>query len=149
MRRNFPVELREAQSGPGRLSGVVLPFGRVAGDRREVFAPGSVSYPHNGIRLLLEHRGRQFARVTPEMVGNEMRISLDLPDTTEGREAARMVQSGERAALSIEFHALQQAIVSGVREIRSAIVDAAALVPSGAYDQARVELRGRRRRVWL
>ena len=151
--RVIPVELRSADVGggsPGRLVGVLLPLGRVAGDRREVFAPGSVSWPHNGMRLLREHRGRQIMRFDPVEVDGEIRIDAALPDTPEGREAAELVRSGQRAALSIEFHAVDDAMVSGVREVRAAIVDAAALVGSGAYDQATAELRQRDdRRYWL
>ena len=53
-----PVEVREATADtPARLTGVLLPIGRVAIDRQEVFTPGSVTFPSNGVRLLLEHRG--------------------------------------------------------------------------------------------
>ena len=151
--RVIPVELRAADVGgssPGRLVGVLLPLGRVAADRREVFAPGSVTWPHNGMRLLREHLGRQVMRFTPIEAGGELRIDAALPDTPEGREAAELVRSGQRAGLSIEFHAVDDAMVSGVREVRAAIVDAAALVDAGAYDQARAELRQRaERRYWL
>ena len=147
------VELRAADVGggsPGRLVGVLLPIGRVAADRREVFTPGAVTWPHNGVRLLLEHRGRQVMRFAPVETDGEVRIDADLPETTEGREAAELVRSGKRSALSIEFHAVDEGIVQGVREVRAAIVDAAALVPVGAYDQARAELRGCREvRLWL
>ena len=149
----IPVELRAAAvdgSSPGRLVGVLLPLGRVAGDRREVFTPGSVSWPHNGMCLLAEHRGRQVMRFDPIESDGELRIDAELPDTAAGREAAELVRSGQRAALSIEFHAVDEGIVQGVREIRSAIVDAAALVPLGSYDQAQAEIRARREvRYWL
>lgn len=134
------------RQGPGRISGTILQTGRVAGDRPEVFAPGSVRLPTNGIALLLEHRGRQFMRTLPVESGSELRIDAALPDTAEGREAARLVRSGERSNLSIEFHPLAEATVSGVREIRSALVDAAALVSKGAYVQAAAEVRHRRQR---
>ncbi len=151
MRREVKIECHETAGGsPGRLVGVLLPIGRVAGDRREVFTPGAVSWPHNGMRLLLEHRGRQAMRFAPEASGAELRIDTELPDTAEGREAAELVRSGQRSALSIEFHAVDEGIVQGVCEVRAAIVDAAALVPSGAYDQARAEVRQRREvRLWL
>ena len=151
--RVIPVELRGANvagGSPGRLVGVLLPLGRVAGDRREVFTPGSVSWPHNGMRLLREHLGRQIMRFTPVEADGEIRIDAELPDTAEGREAADLVRTGARAGLSVEFHAVNDALVSGVREVRSAIVDAAALVPMGSYDQARAEVRQRREvRLWL
>lgn len=140
------LEIRADRESPGRITGTILETGRVAGDRPEVFAPGSVRMPANGIALLLEHRGRQFMRTMAREVGSEIRIDDRLPDTPEGREAARLIRSGERAALSVEFRALDTARVSGVREVRSALIDAAALVRDGAYDQARAEVRARRQR---
>ena len=118
--RVIPVELRGANvagGSPGRLVGVLLPLGRVAGDRREVFTPGSVSWPHNGMRLLREHLGRQIMRFTPVEADGEIRIDAELPDTAEGREAADLVRTGARAGLSVEFHAVNDALVSGVREV--------------------------------
>ena len=64
-----------------------------------------------------------------------------LPNSDEGREAAELVQSGKRSSLSVEFEAIEEERVSEVREVRRALISAAALVPSGAYEQARAELR--------
>ena len=88
--------------------GTLLPIGRVAIDRQEVFGPGSVQFPAAGVRLLLEHRGREVMRFTPieDATAGEWRIDAALPDTPEGREAAALVQSGQRKALSVEFFAL-------------------------------------------
>ena len=147
-----PVELREASGDtPARLVGTLLPIGRVAIDRREVFVPGSVQFPAAGVRLLLEHRGREVMRFTPieDATAGEWRIDAALPDTPEGREAAALVQSGQRKGLSVEFFALADKRVSDVREIRSAFVDATALCREGCYDQARVELRSKSVQVWL
>ena len=75
----------------------------------------------------------------------EWRIDAELPDTPEGREAAALVQSGQRKALSLSSSfALSDKRVSRVREVRSAFVEATALCRQKAvYDQARVELRSR------
>ena len=150
------VECRadESRQGPGRIVGTLIEAGRVAGDRPEVFAPGSIRWPREGIRLLAEHRGAQVLAFQPVEDGAALRVDELLPDTPLGRAAADGIRDGSRSALSVEFHATEEAQVSGVREVRSAFVDAAALVPSGAYEQARAELRGRTqpgrgRRVWL
>ena len=147
-----PVEYREASGDtPARLVGTLLPIGRVAIDRQEVFVPGSVQFPAAGVRLLLEHRGREVMRFTPieDATAGEWRIDAALPDTPEGREAAALVQSGQRKALSVEFFALSDKRVSRVREVRSAFVEATALCKEGVYDQARVELRSKPVPVWL
>ena len=145
------IELRAATDSPGRITGTILEMGRVAGDRREVFTPGSVQWPSNGLRLLAEHRGRQVMRVQPTVDGSEIRLDASLPDTALGREVAAEIRAGRKAGLSVEFVSTNEATVAGVREIRAALVDAAAVVASPAYDQARVEVRHRtgRRRWWL
>ena len=145
------IELRAAADSPGRIVGTVIELGRIAGDRPEVFAPGSISWPSGGVRLLAEHEGREILMFTPTMDGARVRIDAPLPDTGIGREAAAEIRSGRKADLSVEFIPLEDARVSGVREIRRALIPAAALVQAGAYgDQARVEVRQRRgRRLWL
>ena len=50
------VECREATGSPGRLIGTILPVGRVAGDRAELFVGSGVQTPADGIALLPEHR---------------------------------------------------------------------------------------------
>lgn len=144
------LELRAATDSPGRIVGTIIEQGRVAGDRPEVFAPGAIEWPANGIRLLAEHPGRQVMRVTPQADGAAIRIDAPLPDTAIGREVASEIREGRKRGLSVEFHAVTEAVVQGVREITGAIVDAAAVVTEGAYDQATVEVREKsRRRLWL
>ena len=148
------VEVRESAGSPGRLVGVILPAGRVAGDRRELFVGAGVRTPADGIALLPEHRSKHPIMRFDPIRGSDGSLSVDhlLPDTPEGRGAAQGVWDGSRAALSVEFHALADATVQGVREVRESLIEAAALVPAGSYDQARAEVRergGRYRRRWL
>ena len=131
-----PVELREADGdNPARIVGTLLPIGRVATDRQEIFVPGSVQFPASGVRLLLEHRGREVMRFTPveDATAAEWRIDAELPDTPEGIEAAALVKSGQRRpALSVEFFALSdQAGVDRSARSRSAFIEAAALCREG------------------
>lgn len=127
--------------GPGRIRGTILPLGRVASDRREVFAPGSVTFPSNGVALLAEHEGRQVMRFTPIERRGNLEIDEQLPDTPLGREVADEIRSGKRAGLSVEFRAIWDRVVQGVRQIEGALVEGAALCPVPAYSQARAELR--------
>ena len=135
------LALEEREGGSGRIRGTILPIGRIAGDRREVFTPGSVSWPAAGVRLLAEHRGRQVMRFTPiERAGN-LEIDEQLPDSDLGREVAGEIRSGKRSGLSVEFHATEDRMVQGVREISGALVNGAAVTASPAYRQARAEVR--------
>ena len=150
------IEFRESElrfvadptgyAGPGRVEGVMLPLGRVASDRQEIFVAGGVRFPAGGVRLLRGHRGDEVLRFSPIESETEVRINAILPDTELGRTLAAEIRDGSRAALSIEFVSLEERSTSGVREITSAFVDAAAAVRAGSYDQARAELRHKRRR---
>ena len=143
------LECREATDSPGRLVGVILPVGRVAGDRPELFVGRGVTTPSNGIALLPEHRSATVVMHFEPIRGDdgELRVDSLLPDTDSGRALAASVRSGATPGLSVEFHALDESRVSGVREIRQSLVTAVATVPSQSYDQATVEVRSKTRRV--
>ena len=145
--RSAAIELRAAADSPGRIVGTLIEMGRVAGDRPEVFSVGSIRTPSGGVRLLAEHRGREVMKFDPIIDGATIRIDKALPDSALGREVAAEVRSRRKGALSIEFYATQEQQVQGVREVRGAIMDAAALVGAGSYDQAVVEVRADRRRL--
>ena len=147
--RSASIELRAAEDSPGRIVGTLIEMGRVAGDRREVFAVGSIRWPSEGVRLLAEHRGREVMTFQPALDGAALRVDVPLPDSALGREVAAEVRSGRKGALSIEFYSTEEAQVQGVREVRGTLMDAAAVVAAGAYDQAHVEVRQRRARWWL
>ena len=150
METSFKVEIRSDQRGP-RLHGVMLTEGR-AGDRlAEVFAPGSVMWPSDGVRISVEHDG------FTEVVGHPFRTSdgeirISAP-ATPALEAA--VQSGKQF-MSVSFHALQDRTTeSGIREITRAIVPRAALTDHPVYQTTKAEIRSThdrteyKRRLWL
>ena len=145
------LECRAATGSPGRLVGVILPVGRVAGDRPELFVGSGVQTPSEGIALLPEHRSSTIVMRFDPIRGDdgELRVDHLLPDTPEGLALAASVRSGAKPGLSVEFFPLDEARVSGVREVRHSLITAVATVPSQAYDQARAEVRSRRRRFWL
>ena len=153
-RFTIPIECRadESREGPGRITGVLLELGRMAADRQEVFVPGAAIFPSTGVELLRGHHGAPILTFDPIVGGSEIRIDAPLPDTALGRQVATEVRSGARSALSVEFVPLVETRVMGVRELRSALIQGAALVPAGSYTQARAEVRhraGRRyRRSW-
>ena len=149
------LECRDATGSPGRLVGTILPVGRVAGDRPELFVGAGVQTPADGIALLPEHRSSTVVMRFDPIRGDDGSLQVDhlLPDSPAGREMAASVRSGATPGLSVEFHSLDDAMVSGVREVRESLVTAVATVKAGAYAQAAAEVRGRahHRRVltWL
>ena len=146
------VEIREDDGSPGRITGTLLNYGERAGDRAEVFEPGSLEWPADGVVLRRQHnRAAPVMRVTPEARGAAVVIDAPLPDTAAGRDAAREVRSGLLTGLSVEFRAALQSYAGGVRRIKRALLTGAGLVDAPSYRGSRVEVRGRTggRRLWL
>ena len=129
------LELRasETDDSPGTISGQFLPIGRIASDRQEVFVPNSAVFPSGGVKLLLSHGGEVIMMFEPIVVEDGYDVEAVLPSSPSGIQAAELVRTGTRTALSVEFRCLEAEIVSQVREVRSALISAAALVPEGAY----------------
>ena len=76
------VELRETDDdSPGTIAGLILPVGRIAADRKEVFTPGAATFPEGGVRLLLEHEGREVMMFAPVVVEDGYRIEAALPSS--------------------------------------------------------------------
>ena len=139
------IEIREAG---GELHGTILQEGRAASGRRaEVFAPGSVTWPADGVEILAEHYGKAETRAFPHR--DALGRIMVRAKATDGIRTA--IAAGKRY-MSIEFRALEQRVTAGgVREILRAYVESAALVDNPEYDStaAEVRSRNRRRRIWL
>lgn len=130
MSNALTLELRDAGE---HLEGVVIQEGRMASARSEVFAPGSLRWPADGIEIRTVHRGPAVARTYPHR-GTDGVISVRVPVNPEIRSA----YDDGRRDLSIEFYALQETRnASRAREIQSALLTAAAMVEKGEYHQAR------------
>ena len=149
------VELRadDSLTSPGRLVGTLLTYGERAGDRAELFEPGALTWPADGIVLREMHDRKQaIMRVVPELRGDKVIIDSPLPDTQRGRDAATMIRNKTFRGLSLEFNSKRQRFAGGVRRIQSAALNGAGLVDDPSYTGSRVEVRGRRegrRRLWL
>ena len=136
MHLTSPVEMRQGVLGR-TLHGVMLQEGRAARMRREVFAPGSVRWPSNGVSVLLRHHGEPHVRAMPERQADG-RITIEAPATPSIRETV----AGGRRHMSVEFHSLDEATTGGgIREIRSAFVPSVALVADPEYTQTVAEIR--------
>ena len=113
---------------------------------RSCSPPQSVVWPSDGVAILPEHHGAVETRAVPTRE----------PDGTIRIAARAMpaifaaVQAGRRS-MSVEFTALDEIrTAGGVREIRRAMVSAAALTDRPEYSQTRAEVRERPEvRVWL
>ena len=142
--RQFEIRLAEDpdRNGPGLLQGVLLTYGERATDRAEIFTSGALHWPEGGVVLREQHnRQAPIVRFVPTVDGREVRVSVPLPDTQRGRDAALMVKNGTFRGLSVEFQAEQESHVAGVREIRRARLAGAGLVDDPSYKGSGVSVR--------
>lgn len=131
----FEVELRAEQQ---EFFGVMLTEGRAARNLRELFAPGSVTWPSTGVAILTEHLGE------PEVRAHPVRTrSGELQLQGQATDGIRQAIAAGKRYMSVEFKSLRETVTAGgIREITSALVDAAALVSSPEYSQTAAEVRG-------
>ena len=144
IRMAIEVRADEARLGPGRLVGTLMAYGTRATDRAEVFEVGSLKWDAAGIVVNRQHqRSNPVARLVPTIEGNKVMLDSPLPDTSAGRDAAAEIRSGLMRGLSIEFRAVRQTIVGGVRRISEAVLSGAAIVDSPSYAGSSVEVRAK------
>ena len=133
------VEVRRSKSGP-TLHGVVIQEGRAARARREVFAPGSVTWPAEGMGVMARHSsngGVVESRGMPRREANGI-IRIAAPATPALQEA---VESG-RQYMSVEFFPMEERrTMGGIREIVKAFVPRVALMDDPEYAQTGAEVR--------
>ena len=136
------ITVEDRAEGSPRLIGVLMPFNTLAQDRAELFEVGSLSWPESGIIVNRMHqRASPIMKVVPIVEGNEVRIDAEIPSTAAGIDCLAEVRSGLLTSLSVEFRAVKQTIVLGVRRISEAILTGAGLVDAGSYAEAVVEAR--------
>lgn len=146
---SFEVELREAERAgyEPSLYGTMIQEGRAAtGGRRELFAPGSVEWPSEGVAIMTEHRGAVETRAHPIRQGNG---SLTL--RARATEKIKQAVGAGKKYMSVEFRSLNERTTKGgVREILRCFVDGAALTSDPEYDSTLAEVRTTKpRRIWL
>ena len=154
----FLAELRAEGEGERLLAGLAVPYGTVAVDRPERFNPAAFADGLGGAVLRAMHsRGLSMPlaktgaglELSDTAAGVEMRA--ELPPSSLGDDALALVRAGVLDSLSIEFVALREHREGGVRVIDRARLTGIAIVPAGAYAEAKVEAReidpaGERRR---
>ncbi len=147
MKHSFEIEIREQANRDPMLHGTMLTEGRAAsGGRREVFTPGSVQWPSEGVEIAPGHKLATETRAHP-VRGRTGELNI----TARATEALRQAVAAGKRYMSVEFIALEERTTAGgVREILSALVKRAALVPNPEYDTTAAELRNKKEiRVWL
>ena len=137
-----------------RLTGTVMRYGETSPSHRERFAPGAIRMA-DSVHLDLNHDRERVIAYMPngglELSGcdDALELSADLPRIPAADRALEEIRTGKTTGLSVEFRAVKESRVNGVRVIWDAILSGVGLVGDPSYGGARVEARARRRRIWL
>ena len=125
-----------------------------ARDRAEIFEQDAFHWRDDGIVIRELHppkdaQGRPIIstppilRTVPFLEGRELRINAPLPNTTRGRDVAESMRGPLPlyGGMSVEFAPELVSSQGGLRRIKRAYLDAAALVLRGSYAESTVEVR--------
>ena len=159
IRRAGTLEYRRALR---RLSGVVMPYGEIstrADNGREMFLPGSltpVGDPYLNVMHLNGQDGKANVTLMRQSDGlaisqspERVEIEATMPETREAQEVIELIEAGMLKGLSLEFNALEEETLNGVRVVRRAELAGVGIVDNPAYTGAALELRNGRRKLWL
>ena len=96
---NLLVEVRfsadPTRESPGRLTGTLLTYSERAADRPELFLPGALKWPADGVNINVQHqRGSPIVRVHPFVEGRAVKVDAMLPNTN-GRPRCRHQHASE------------------------------------------------------
>ena len=139
------LEVREVEGKP-RLVGVLMPYGERAKDRAEVFERGSLTWPSEGLVLRRQHNRQQpILKFIPVEVEGKLTINAEIPSTAAGSDCVAEIRSGLLGSLSVEFRAVKQTFVGGIRRISEAILSGAGLVDEGSFSGATATVEARER----
>ena len=149
LQQEIELELREDERLGKMLHAVILAEGRAAaGGRSELFTPGSVTWPEEGIEIKIGHSGAVEALgpiLSGPRKGERSGSRFERP-----KGLLRLSEKGSGGCLSNFFALAENRVPAGIREITSALIQGAALVASPEYSQGRAEVRSQqRRRLWL
>ena len=146
---HLDVEVRftedETRNSPGMLTGTLIEYEKRSVGRAELFARGALTWPEDGILVNEQHeRKAPIVRAVPFVDGDAVKISVKLPNTTRGRDAAVNVKEGVLTGLSVGFRSLSEGMRGGMRLIKSATLVNAGLVDTPEYAEAVVAIRAKR-----
>ena len=132
-----------------KLSGVVIRYNEVSPSHRERFSPGSI-HMADVVFLDLAHDRERVVAWLPggglELAdrGEALELSAELPPIPAADRALDEIRTGKTNGLSIEFRALKEGQVNGVRVIQEAELSGIGLVSKPSYEGSRVEARARK-----
>ena len=132
-----------------KLTGVVMKYGEVSPSHKERFEPGSLRMA-DAVHLDLDHDRERVVAWHPagglELAdqGEALELSAELPPIPAADRALQEIRSGRVRGLSVEFQAVKESRVGGVRVISEALLTGIGLVSKPSYQGSQVEARARK-----
>ena len=143
---HIPIELRNEAGKEPELVATMLSEGRASTGRlKEVFIPGSTTWPSTGVEITPGHGLGVEARVHPVRQPNG-----ELQIRTRATPALRQAVEAGATSMSVEFYALESRTTKqGIREVIRGLVVRAALETHPEYDTTHAEIRSENKRRFL
>ena len=132
-----------------KLTGTVMRYGEVSPSHKERFEPGSLRMAAS-VHLDLNHDRERAVAWHPggglELAerGESLELSAELPPIPAADRALDDIRTGKATGLSVEFRAVKESRVDGVRVIEEAELSGVGLVGQPSYEGSRVEARARK-----
>ena len=139
----------ELRADGNRLIGTILRYSdeAVVGGIRERFEPGAFG-DVTTVDVILNRQhdrrvplARSGSGLTLQDGPESLRMAAELPKTREAEDTLELVRTGVLRGLSVEFRAIREAFVDGVRVIQEAVLTGLGVVDRPAYPASVVEAR--------
>lgn len=149
-----PLEFRAGDSGK-KIGGYAAVFNSetdIGGSFREIIAPGAFKDTLKGdVRALVDHdSGRVIGRTTAKTLRlsedeNGLSVEIDLPDTSDGRDLATLIERGDISGMSFGFMVTKQSWDETgdipIRTIQAVDLFEVSVVAFPAYDDTSIAMR--------
>jgi hypothetical protein len=159
-KRAIQVEIRSARDNPRRLAGYVATFDSEArvGDFVEVIRPGAFAATLGAGADILALVDHDPSRVLGRTKSGTLRLhedqrgltfTIDVPDTTLGRDILALAERGDLGGMSFGFRAIDEFWNGNRRELRAVELKEISVVSAWpAYSDTSVEARAKRAPSW-
>jgi HK97 family phage prohead protease len=153
-----PIEIREVESGAATIAGYAAVFGDsadIGGYFREVVARGAFTntLKTSDVRAYFGHdRNRILGRVSAGTLRvredeKGLLVEIDLPDTSDGRDAKVSIERGDISGMSFGFSAVRQSWDEtsdpATRTLKEVILYEVSITADPAYTGTSIALRSR------
>ena len=140
--------LVELRAEGRRLTGTVMRYGDISPSHRERFEPGALRMAES-IHLDWNHDPERAVAWFPggglaiENGRDSVTMRAELPPIPAADKAIAEIKAGRANGLSVEFRAVKESRIDGIRVIEDAILSGIGIVKAPSYGGSRVEARRR------